>query len=220
MSALFYRLLRNIADCVRGRNLLWYLLAAVLTFILVISGFDWFYFVSFHGTVVYQFLFPAVVIGGLLPYLAPFALYLVGKLRDSFRTMNAACALGQAEFIGFMVAAFFKALTGRAHPPVFTSTLADTTRVFNFGFLHGGVFWGWPSSHTIVAFAGAVALLMLYPEKSVLRYLLLAYAFYVGLGVSMSIHWFSDFVAGAVMGTVIGVVVGKSFLERYRAAEA
>ena len=28
----------------------------------------------------------------------------------------------------------------------------------------------------------------------------------------MTIHWFSDFVAGAILGTVIGVVVGKSFL--------
>jgi F0F1-type ATP synthase assembly protein I len=27
----------------------------------------------------------------------------------------------------------------------------------------------------------------------------------------MNIHWFSDFVAGVIIGTVIGVVVGKSF---------
>ena len=35
------------------------------------------------------------------------------------------------------------------------------------------------------------------------------YAFYVGIGVSMTIHWFSDFVAGAIIGTVIGAVVKK-----------
>jgi membrane-associated phospholipid phosphatase len=28
----------------------------------------------------------------------------------------------------------------------------------------------------------------------------------------MTIHWFSDFLAGAIIGTVVGVVVGKSFL--------
>jgi membrane-associated phospholipid phosphatase len=37
------------------------------------------------------------------------------------------------------------------------------------------------------------------------------YAFYVGLGVSMTIHWFSDFVAGAIIGSVIGAVVGNGF---------
>jgi membrane-associated phospholipid phosphatase len=27
----------------------------------------------------------------------------------------------------------------------------------------------------------------------------------------MTIHWFSDFVAGAIIGSVIGAVVGRSF---------
>ena len=34
---------------------------------------------------------------------------------------------------------------------------------------------------------------------------------YIGLGVSMTIHWFSDFAAGAILGTIIGLVVGRSF---------
>lgn len=29
--------------------------------------------------------------------------------------------------------------------------------------------------------------------------------------VLMTIHWFSDFVAGALIGTVVGVVVGNRF---------
>jgi membrane-associated phospholipid phosphatase len=39
------------------------------------------------------------------------------------------------------------------------------------------------------------------------------YAFYVGIGVSLTIHWFSDFVAGAIIGSVVGAVVGKCFGE-------
>jgi membrane-associated phospholipid phosphatase len=39
------------------------------------------------------------------------------------------------------------------------------------------------------------------------------YAFYIGIGVSMTIHWFSDFAAGAIVGSVIGAVVGRSFQE-------
>jgi hypothetical protein len=37
---------------------------------------------------------------------------------------------------------------------------------------------------------------------------------YVGVGISMTIHWFSDFVAGTIIGSVIGDVVGKSFAEK------
>jgi len=51
---------------------------------------------------------------------------------------------------------------------------------------------------------------VLYPKSRWLRCLALGYAFYVGLGVSMTIHWLSDFVAGAMVGAVAGMVVGKS----------
>ena len=37
------------------------------------------------------------------------------------------------------------------------------------------------------------------------------YALYIGIGVSMTIHWFSDFVAGALIGTIVGVVVVTGF---------
>jgi len=42
------------------------------------------------------------------------------------------------------------------------------------------------------------------------------YAFYVGVDVSISIHWFSEFVAGAIIGSLIGAVVGKSFKQAMR----
>ena len=42
----------------------------------------------------------------------------------------------------------------------------------------------------------------------------LLYAFYIGIGVSLSIHWFSDFAAGALIGTAIGISVGKSYRAR------
>ena len=42
------------------------------------------------------------------------------------------------------------------------------------------------------------------------------YAFYVGVGVSISIHWFSEFVAGAIIGSLIGAMVGKSFKQAMR----
>jgi membrane-associated phospholipid phosphatase len=105
---------------------------------------------------------------------------------------------------------FHPAVTGRVHPSHGVS--ADISHIFQFGFLRGGVFWGWPSSHTTIAFAMAVTLFQLFPKQRWLGYVVITYAFYIGIGVSMTIHWFSDFLAGAIIGTAIGAVVGKTFL--------
>ena len=51
-------------------------------------------------------------------------------------------------------------------------------------FLRGGVFWGWPSSHTTIAFAMAVTILMLFPKQKWVGYMAITYALYIGLGVS------------------------------------
>jgi hypothetical protein len=57
-------------------------------------------------------------------------------------------------------------------------------------------------------------LIMLWPKNKPLVAGALLYAFYIGLGVSMTIHWFSEFVAGAIIGSVIGTVVGGSFRDK------
>ncbi len=201
---------RNIIGCFKGRMIIWHIVAILLTFILVASGFDWRYFVSTRSPTLRSWMFPAVRIGGLLPIVLPLLILAIGTLAKSARTSLAGWAIGQAELIGALLAAAYKAITGRAHPT--RGVGADLSHIFRFGFLRGGVFWGWPSSHTTVAFAMAVAIFALFPKQRWVGYAAIAYAFYVGIGVSMTIHWFSDFSAGAIIGTVIGVVVGKSFL--------
>jgi membrane-associated phospholipid phosphatase len=155
-------------------------------------------------------MFPAAPIGGLVPIALPLVLLAIGSISRSVKTTLAGWAVGQAELVGALVAAAFKAVTGRAHPA--HGVGADISHMFHFGFLRGGVFWGWPSSHTTIAFTMAVALFQLFPKQRWLGYVAIAYALYIGLGVSMTIHWFSDFLAGAIIGTAIGTVVGKSFL--------
>jgi membrane-associated phospholipid phosphatase len=214
MKQFFSTLPRNIIDCFRGRKIIWHAIAVVLTFALVTSGFDWRYFVSTRHQVLLSWMFPAVPIGGLLPIVVPLFLLALGSTIRSARTIRTGWAVGQAELIGAMVAAGYKSLTGRAHPS--HSMGADLSRLFRFGFLRGGVFWGWPSSHTTIAFAMALAIFMLFPKQRWLGYGVITYALYVGLGVSMTIHWFSDFLAGAIIGSVIGVVVGNSFLSHPR----
>lgn len=214
MRGFFYNLPKNIIKCFGGYNLPWHLLAIILTYIIVTSGFDWLYFTSSRSPLLRSLLFPAVRLGSRLPILLPLALYAIGKLGKNLKAINTGYASGQAVIIGLLISSFYKALTGRVHPPrslTLTQGTIDISREFRFGFLRGGAFWGWPSSHTTIAFAMAATLLMLNPKNKIAGYLAIFYAFYIGFGVSISIHWFSDFVAGAIIGTVIGVAIGKSF---------
>ena len=57
----------------------------------------------------------------------------------------------------------------------------------------------------------AACLITLYPRNKILVFFASLYALYIGLGVSVTIHWFSEFVAGAIIGSVIGTVVGRRF---------
>lgn len=190
--------------------ILWHLVLIALTFLIVSSGFDWFYFCSTRSPLLWAWMFPAASIGGLVPLMLPLILIVSGYITSHVRISRTGWAIGQAALIGSLISSTYKAFTGRVHPSLH-ETGADISRDFRFGLLHGGVFWGWPSSHTTIAFAMAVTVFILFRKQRWLGWLALIYAFYIGLSVSMTIHWFSDFVAGAILGTVIGVVVGKSF---------
>jgi hypothetical protein len=209
MKTFFTTLPRNIILCFKGRNILWQLAAIILTAIIVLSGFDWYYFVLARNMSWRSLIFPALVLGNLLPIAVPIVIILVGKVFRNIKTAITGWAIGQAALIGALIAGAYKAFTGRIHPPF--TTAVDTSHGFQFGFMRGGVFWGWPSSHTTVAFAMAVTLIMLYPKNKAVPYCSLLYALYVGVSVSMRIHWFSEFAAGVIIGSVVGVVVGKSF---------
>lgn len=50
----------------------------------------------------------------------------------------------------------------------------------------------------------AVTLAMLYRKNKVVIVFAPLYALYIGIGISIQIHWFSDFIAGALIGLVVG----------------
>jgi len=202
---------RNLIGCFKGRRIIWHIIAILLTFILVTSGFDWRYFLATRNPALRSWMFSAVGLGALLPLALPLFLLTVGFIIENARTILAGWAVGQAALLGSLVSSAYKAVTGRAHPSHSVGT--DLSHVFHFGFLRGGVFWGWPSSHTTIAFAMAVTVFTLCPKQRWLGFVAILYAFYVGMGVSMTIHWFSDFVAGAIIGSVIGAAVGKGYGE-------
>ena len=203
---------RNLIGCFTGRKIIWHFVAIVFTVILVRSGFDWRYFLVTRSPELRRWMWPAVVMGMLLPVYLPFILLAVGFVARNAKVVLTGWAVGQAEVIGALITAAYKAFTGRVHPP--HDVGMDISHVFHFGFLRGGVFWGWPSSHTTIAFAMAVTVCTLWPKQRWLGLVAILYAFYIGFGVSMTIHWYSDFVAGAIVGSVVGIVVGKSFLRQ------
>ncbi len=217
MNHFLKSLVPNAINSFKGKNLLWHILAILFTILIVTSGFDWSYYLLTRSSVLASIAFPAILLGTFLPIVIPLLYFLFGILRKKSQLIIMGWAIGQAAILGWIISSFYKALTGRIPPPTpfgashITNTLVDSSHGFQFGFWNGGIFWGWPSSHTTVAFATMVCLVMLYPKNKKVIFFALLYALYVGLSVSVTIHWFSEFVAGAIIGSVIGMVVGRGF---------
>ncbi len=221
----------NIVKSFARKNVFFHLAAIVATFIILKSGLDWRYFLAVRNPALNQAFFPALIIGGLLPILLPICLIVLGAVFHNKKRSIMGWCLAQAAFIGWLVSSTYKAFTGRVQPDLINIGI-DSSHSFNFGFLQHGIFWGWPSSHTTVAFAMSFALiaLLVFSKKSEnshtpsapisakkkwIAIIAIAYALYVGIGVSFAIHWLSEFIAGALIGTAIGVTVGKSFKEHF-----
>lgn len=209
LKQFFSTLPRNIIGCFKGWLVVWHVIAIVLTIVFVRSDLDWIYFLHTRSPVLRSWAFPAVRIGGELPLVLPLVLLLFGVLLRSGKSLSLGFAVAQSVMLGSLISSTYKVFTGRIQPPHGTKT--DLSHFFRFGILRGGIYWGWPSSHTTIAFAMSTTIFVLLPRQRVIGFLALIYAFYVGLGVSVTIHWFSDFIAGAIIGTIIGIVVGKSF---------
>ncbi len=219
--AVFYRLPQNALKIFSGRNLLWHALAILLTVAIVESGGDWRYYLATRDGIFQRLARPAIIIGTFLPVALPLAFLLVGEAAKNGRLKTAGWAVCQAALLGYLLASLYKAFTGRIHPPwhwrgdgLPVAGLVDSSHGFQFGFWRGGIFWGWPSSHTTTAFATMVCLAVLFSRNKAVVGCALLWALYVGLSVSVSIHWLSEFVAGGIFGSLVGVVVGRSFREK------
>ena len=209
MQQFFRSFLPNLLACFSGWNLVWHGVAILGTFVIVMSGFDWWYFVTAQSLPV-RFLFSSAVIGGLVPMFLPLSLIILGLVGKKKKREIVGWALLQATILGSLISSTYKAFTGRIQPNL-ANTLIDSSHGFQLGFWEHGIFWGWPSSHTTIAFAMVMTFVTLLPGKGQWQRLALGYAFFIGIGISTNIHWFSEFFAGAIIGSIIGVVVGKSF---------
>jgi len=155
----------------------------------------------------------SVVAGGIAPFVGPLWVYLYGQSHNDRKLQITGLALGQAALLAGIISSTIKGLTGRRPPPHREEERGSTnfSNDFKFGILNRGAFNGWPSGHTMNAFAMATTLIELYPEDRTVKYSSLACAAIVGLGVSANIHWLSDAVAGGLIGYSIGKVVGAGY---------
>ncbi len=208
-----------------------HLLAILISAPLVLYGIDWSYFLFFRNHKILQlFLFQAILIGGLIPFVVPPIIYLFGKKENRPSLEPLAYALTQAAVVGIFWISIYKAFTGRLGPELSEELNGDYSMDFAIGFLRRGVFDGWPSAHAGIAWAMATVFYCYRPElgsttqttivapPKFLQYRVFGfiYAFYVSFGVSSNIHWLSDSIAGVLIGISVGLSVSNTFKTKWK----
>ena len=193
--------------------ILWHILAALLTLLLVMSGFDWWFFLGTRAPLYHPLTWAAGLGGFFVPVLMPLLMLVYGKVQRSPTTAKRALILAQAVIVSWLISSTYKAFTGRVEPEFLTLTsIVDNSRDFNFGFWEYGIFWGWPSSHTAVACALAAALFVLYKHSAMTRAAAVFYALFIASGAAIGFHWFSDVLAGVIVGTLVGFLAARQKL--------
>ena len=71
---------RNLIGCFKGRMIIWHIIAILITFVLVMSGFDWRWFLATRNPALRSWMWPAVVIGMFLPLALPLFLLVFGVI--------------------------------------------------------------------------------------------------------------------------------------------
>lgn len=163
---------------------------------------------------------PGVRFGSWAPPILGGPLLLHGLADSDEESLGGAYAVAQSTVIAVGYVTLLKALTGRPDADVDSPLSADAqSRVWRFGFLRGGVYNGWPSGHVSTTTAGIAALIHYYPDATWLKwagYSMIGYMVAAVTGHARGqMHWFSESVAGALMGYAIGWSVGSGLRRAY-----
>ncbi len=218
---LFENLGTNIVDSVSGPNLLLHATAIGSTAALSVGGADdeiqrWFWRdnVILGGTVTDV----AFLAGWVTPAVIPGVIALTGLALDDSKHASGGVTALQAVGINALIVQVVKLGTGRPLP--YKDGVPDDgeriQRTDDGGkwFSFGGV--AWPSGHTSAHMALASSLVAFYREVKWLPFV--AYPLVAVVGVSMvegDHHWFSDVVAGALVGHAIGWTTGSNMRRKY-----
>ena len=218
---LFGNLGNNIVNSFKGGNLYLHLAGIASTVLIVTTNTDYHVHKFFYEHEGYgEAAMPVIRAGMFIPFVTGGSLYAYGKLKKDDRAVAASFAVLQSSLIAFLYNSLLKAVTGRPNPDwQHSADMKALSKTFRFGFMRGGIFWGWPSGHTSSTMAVVSALTSFYSEKTWLKiagYSLVAYMIY---GVSSlhrgGMHWFSDAVAAAFMSYAIGSTVGKYYRSKF-----
>lgn len=163
------------------------------------------------------------VAGNFGPFLIGLPIFLQGKIARDDETVGASFAVAHSTIIALTYISTLKFFTGRPHAENSDPASAEVqSRRFRFGFSRNGIVDGWPSGHVGMTTTLLSTLAHYYPEKTWLKYFgigFVSYMFYTVISHDEGMyHWFSDGVAGALMGYAIGSEVGDNARERYRNA--
>lgn len=207
-----------------GGNLLYHLGGIAATPLLIKGGVD----ATVHDAVKHDrnlYMFPGAVLGsGVVAAAIAYPLYRSGKQNGDVESLGAAFVIVDATVITLATATVLKFVTARTPPDIHTQrTTQELSEEFSFGFGRRGIFTGWPSGHVSHTVAVTSALAHYYPDKSWVKWTGLALSAYTVVTVSTfrsgQMHWFSDAVAGGLMGYAIGSTVGQKSRARIEGRE-
>ena len=212
----------NAVKSFSGGNLFALPAAAAATYLLVMTDADYHVHDYFARNIAsYDKYTSAALWGG---YFAPLAvgggMYLWGKATDDSKTYAAGCCALQAAGVAMLAGTVLKAVTGRPGPdPLMYPDMREASHIFRFGFLRGGLHYGWPSGHLATNSAWIVSLMTFYDKSLPVQVGGVAIIAYLFLGVTAhegaTMHWVSDVIAGTIIGYTIGSTVGRHFRDCY-----
>jgi membrane-associated phospholipid phosphatase len=207
---------QNFKRSFTGKNI-WYPTAAIgLSYVIVQSGLDgrtleWSSQLNPDATSIIGHA--GIWSGYLAPVAVPLAMLLKSDKNSDLRT--ASYAVMQSVGIALITTNVLKVFTGRKGPDPDHPDKDALSKEFNFGILKGGLHHGWPSGHMMVNTAMVTCLSSYYPEKTWLKYTSWGFMSFMAFTVLIhdggTAHWFSDIVAGGIMGYAIGTTVGNNF---------
>ena len=212
----------NIINSFKGDNLYLHLAGIASTFLIVSSNTDYKVEKFFNEHEGYgNAVRPVIRMAMYFPFVISGSLYAYGKLKKDNQAVGASFAVLQSSLIAFLYNSLLKAVTGRPHPDWRNNEdIKSLSKTFRFGFMRGGIFWGWPSGHTSSTMAVVSALTNFYPDKTWLKIAGYSYVAYMIFAVSSlnrgGMHWFSDAIAAAFMSYAIGSTVGKYYRSQFK----
>lgn len=210
----FSNLGQNIYDSFIGYNTFFHLGGIAATMIMVNTDADYVVYRQLRPwNKTRPYFYPSIITGTSCWLMIAAPLFCYGYFRPNTEALGGAYALIQSTLISIVYATLLKALTGRPAPEErWYLNMRNESRAFRFGFLRGGIFYGWPGGHVMITTATVAALAWYYPDRwwlSIPGSLLIAYTM-IGVTVHDG-HWMSDNIAGLLMGYAIGSTVGRSF---------